>query len=124
MKQRTLSIAAAALLLVSSGAVSAAWQCGYDVPDCVTVTLEARQVWIESNCGYPNAIQVVVENGGGGGVSVIPNGFGNHYLGPPIDTDSRNSAYYADFSCCEGREFTTRYSCQPDQRPTGVVKGE
>ena len=121
MKQRIRSLAAAALL-VSSGAVSAAWDCGHDLPDCVSVTMEPREIWIETTCGYPNAIGVTVENGLGSGVSVIHDGFGTFHLGPPIDTDKNNPAYYADTSCCQ--DIEKGFSCAPDQLPTGVRKGE
>lgn len=124
MKRRIQSIATAtaALLLVSSGTVSAAWQCGYDIPDCVTVNLEKREVWMEFRCAHPVAIGVTVENGLGSGISKSPDGLGHIYLSAPIDTDSNNPAYYADTSCCE--DSAGDYSCQPDQLPKGVVKGE
>lgn len=121
MKQRTTSITAAALLLVSSGAVSAAWDCGHDVPDCVKVTLEAREVWTTSDCAYPTAIQIIVENGPTG-ISVFPDGHGMIYLSHPIDFDPENPARYTDYSCCE--DSTEGYSCAPDQRPAGVASGE
>ena len=124
MKQRTLSIATAALLLVSSGAVSAALDCGYDIPDCLTVTLEKRQVWIERNCGYPNAIRIDVESGLGSVIAKNHDGMRSGYIGEPIDTDPENPAYYAEASCCEGTDYSGTYSCAPDQLPTGVVRGE